>query len=102
MLIDIIDGLWARVGPYFYLHTTERRDLSVPMKYHDAMFAALEERDKQKMKRAIGGDLKTAAGDILHYIESRYQKNNNSSADRITDFSQLNEMKSLEGNDSDI
>jgi DNA-binding GntR family transcriptional regulator len=89
MLLDIIDGLWARVGPYFYLHTTERRDLSVPMKFHQAMFEALIERDKRKMNRAIGGDLKTASGDILHYIESMYPKINNDSSHTITDFSQF-------------
>jgi DNA-binding GntR family transcriptional regulator len=74
MLTDIIGSLWARVGPYIYLHTTERRDLSVPMKFHKAMFEALIERDKRKMTNAIGGDLKTASGDILHYLESLYQK----------------------------
>lgn len=93
MLVDIIDGLWARVGPYLYLHTTERRDLSVPMKFHDAMFEALVERDKRKMKRALGGDLKTASGDILHYIESRYQKIDHSGSDTITDFSQIPEKE---------
>jgi DNA-binding GntR family transcriptional regulator len=93
MLIDIIDGLWARVGPYLSLHTTERRDLSVPMKFHNAMFEALVERDKRKMSRAIGGDLKTAAGDILHYIESRYQKMDHSGSHPITDFSQIPEKE---------
>jgi DNA-binding GntR family transcriptional regulator len=91
MLINIIDGLWARVGPYLYLHTTERRDLTVPMKFHNAMFEALIERDKRKMNRAIGGDLKTAAGDILHYFESRYQKMDHSGSHPITDFSQIPE-----------
>jgi DNA-binding GntR family transcriptional regulator len=91
MLIDIIDGLWARVGPYIYLHTTERRDLSVNMKYHKAMFEALLERNKRKMTNAIGGDLKTASGDILHYLESLYQHNDNSHT--LTDFSQINVEK---------
>ena len=59
------------------------------MKFHKAMFEALIERDKRKMNRAIGGDLKTASGDILHYIESMYQKNNNDSTHTITDFSQF-------------
>lgn len=101
MLIDIIDGLWARVGPYLYLHTTERRDLAVPMKFHNAMFEALIERDKRKMNRAIGGDLKTAAGDILHYIESRYQKMDHSGSHPITDFSQIPEKRNLRGDDFD-
>jgi DNA-binding GntR family transcriptional regulator len=100
MLINIIDGLWARVGPYFYLHTTERRDLSVPMKFHKAMFEALIERDKQKMTRAIGGDLKTASGDILHYIETLHKKYDNYSPEEITDFSQINTKKSLRRADS--
>ncbi|CAB1057533.1 hypothetical protein D1BOALGB6SA_2286 [Olavius sp. associated proteobacterium Delta 1] len=101
MLIDIIDGLWARVGPYFYLHTTERRDLSVPMKFHNAMYEALIERDKRKMNRAISGDLKTAADDILRYIDSRYQLMDHSGSHTITDFSQIPEKRSLRGDDPD-
>ena len=101
MLVDIIDGLWARVGPYFYLHTTERRDLSIPMKFHNAMYEALVEHDKRKMNRAISGDLKTAAGDILRYIESRYPKVDNSGSHTITDFSQIPEKISSRGDDSD-
>ena len=88
MLMDIIEGLWSRVGPYMYLHTTERRDLSINMEFHVAMYEALVERDKRKMSKAISGDLKTAAADILRYIESRYKKKDSSDSQIITDFSQ--------------
>lgn len=86
MLIGIIDSLWARVGPYFYLHTTERRDLSVPMKFHTIMCEALAERDKRKMAKALCGDLETALGDILSYIGSRCQTPDNSVADANNRF----------------
>ena len=74
ILLDVIGNLWARIGPYIYLHTFERRDLTLPMKHHKAMYEALVNRDKSKMVAAVERDLKEAAADIIHYIESNFSK----------------------------
>jgi DNA-binding GntR family transcriptional regulator len=72
ILLDLIGNLWARIGPYIYLHTFERRDLTVPMEYHKNMYEALVDRDKSKMVNALHRDLNEAAADIIRYIESKF------------------------------
>ena len=70
ILIEVISNLWARTGPYLYLHFDRRKDLTVNMKYHAAMYEALVERDKKKMARALRKDLKVGSIDIIRAIES--------------------------------
>ena len=73
ILLKIIDSLWARIGPYLYLQTHRSENLSVAMKYHQAIFYALVERNKGKIVEALQGDMETAAEIIrpfLHGSES--------------------------------
>lgn len=68
ILLDIIDGLWARIGPYLYIQTHRQEDLSKAMKYHRAIFEALVERNKKKIVEALWGDLEDAAEVIRPFL----------------------------------
>jgi DNA-binding GntR family transcriptional regulator len=72
ILMDVIDNLWARIGPYIYLHTFERRDLRIPMRYHKAMYKSLVNRDKKKIVNALHKDLTEATADIICYVEKEF------------------------------
>jgi DNA-binding GntR family transcriptional regulator len=67
ILLEIITNLWARIGPYIYLHFESRGDLN--MKYHFDMYEALVDRDKKKLAHALCQDLSIAAEDILKAYE---------------------------------
>jgi len=68
MLLEIIDRLWARIGPYLYIHTHEPENLSVAMGYHQAIFEALVKRDKKEIVQALRGDMETAAHIIKPFL----------------------------------
>ncbi len=70
ILFEIIAGLWARVGPYIYLHVRERRDIPVAMKHHQAIYEALVQRDKKEISRAIRDDLKTGASSMKRFMSA--------------------------------
>jgi len=71
ILVDLIMGLWARIGPYLYLVTRQRSDIIYAMRAHEAMYKALADRDKEGMAKAIEDDLGTAAGIIENFIKTR-------------------------------
>lgn len=68
MLLEIIDRLWARIGPYLYIHAHEPENLSVAMGYHQAIFDALVKRDKKGIVHALQGDMETAAHIIKPFL----------------------------------
>jgi DNA-binding GntR family transcriptional regulator len=68
ILFDMISGLWARVGPYIYLHVRERDDISVAMGHHEAIYDALSRQDKKKMAKAIRNDLETGASSMKRFM----------------------------------
>jgi len=65
LLLDLIDKLWARIGPYFYLHVTKSEDLEQTVKYHRDMFAAFKSRDTKKLVEALRADLEDPAKHII-------------------------------------
>jgi DNA-binding GntR family transcriptional regulator len=70
ILLGLIDGLWARVGPYFnirVLGSEYLRNLTMPC--HQELVAALEARDKVKMRRALEQDLGSTAERILPLLK---------------------------------
>ena len=69
MLLQMIDWLWARVGPYVFIHATKVGDLSPTMKCHEDIFEAFAEKDKEKMREALQRDLKSYARFIIDYLE---------------------------------
>lgn len=71
VLVNLIMGLWARMGPYLYLVTRQKSDILYAMRAHEAMYKALADRDKRGMARSIEDDLGTAAGRIESYLKAR-------------------------------
>jgi DNA-binding GntR family transcriptional regulator len=81
ILFDMIARLWVRIGPYIYLHVRERKDISVAMVHHEAIYEALEARDKRRIVRAIQKDLETGAASMKRFMNAmnwdmdRYREN---------------------------
>lgn len=61
ILLNIIDGLWARVGPYFNLQIFARKHLDEFLISHMQMCEALKKKDKVRMAQALKNDLHRAA-----------------------------------------
>jgi DNA-binding GntR family transcriptional regulator len=69
VLLQIIDALWARIGPYLYIAGVKTGDQSFPMKCHRGMVESLVGRDKKKLKEWLCEDLKWAANFIIPSVE---------------------------------
>ena len=65
---QVIDQLWARIGPYLFIHAKETNMLTQTMTLHYAMLAALKKKDKRGLVHALKQDLRDAARFILPYL----------------------------------
>jgi len=68
ILLEMIDSLWARVGPYINIAWERAWDHSRVMKSHRGMYDALVGRDKGKMKEWLCEDLTQAARVITPFL----------------------------------
>ncbi len=69
MLLGILNGLWARIAPYFFLYVSNQEDLVRTISFHKAMYGAIESQDKKKMVEALRADLQTAADMIIPTLQ---------------------------------
>jgi DNA-binding GntR family transcriptional regulator len=69
LLFEMIERLWARVGPYVYTYGVSTQDLSFAMKCHWEIFEALKDKDKQRIKDALSHDLERTARIIIPSLE---------------------------------
>ncbi|MBW2311385.1 MAG: GntR family transcriptional regulator [Deltaproteobacteria bacterium] len=69
ILLQMIDWLWARVGPYVFIHATKVGDLSPTMKYHEEIFEAFANRDKEHIAVALRRDLGDYATFIIDFLK---------------------------------
>lgn len=69
LLLDTIDRLWSRVGPYIF-HAAMSGDLKVSMKHHREMFEGFAQQDKKRIRNGIRGDLESAAEFIRPFIKN--------------------------------
>jgi DNA-binding GntR family transcriptional regulator len=69
ILLQMIDWLWARVGPYVYIHATKVGDLAPTMKCHEEIFEAFANRDKEHIATALRRDLGDYAKFIIDFLE---------------------------------
>jgi len=69
ILLEILNRLWARVGPYVYTHAIMTQDNSKVLKRHQRMLEGLEKKDKKKITDALREDLETAARIIMSALE---------------------------------
>ncbi len=70
ILFDIISNLWMRIGPYIFLHARVRKDISLAMRHHQAIYDALAARDKPGISKAIEDDLRTGAASMRSFLSS--------------------------------
>ena len=70
ILFDIISNLWMRIGPYIFLHARVRKDISVAMRHHHAIYDALAARNKPRIAKAIEDDLHTGAASMRNFLSS--------------------------------
>jgi DNA-binding GntR family transcriptional regulator len=70
ILLEIISGLWTRVGPYFCLATLDKKDVLTAISHHETMYRALAKRDKKKIAKALQDDLITGANGIIRFLET--------------------------------
>jgi DNA-binding GntR family transcriptional regulator len=69
LLLKIIDGLWARIGPYLIIHT-EKEDLYQVQQPHQDMFEAFANQDKKGIKEAVRRDLEEGASFIIPHLKA--------------------------------
>lgn len=69
LLMDIIEQLRARVGPYVYRYAVHNRDLGKAMECHEKMFEGFAEKDPKKLSQALCRDLEEAANSIIPFLE---------------------------------
>jgi DNA-binding GntR family transcriptional regulator len=69
MLLQILDTLWARVGPYLNINWDNKGRHSSVIKCHRLMCKALAKRDKQRLKEWLIEDLKHAAATIMPLLQ---------------------------------
>ncbi len=68
ILLQIINLLWARVGPYLVILAQKGADFSRAMECHRGMYEAFAERDRKKIREFLRKDLEEAAHFIIPYL----------------------------------
>lgn len=68
-LVEMIESLWTRVGPYIYLTSISREDMHRSMKFHTMMLEALTAGDARAMSEALRLDLTVAGTHIRAFLE---------------------------------
>ena len=77
MLLQIINMLWARVGPYLSILAQHGANFSGAMKCHRGMYEAFVDRNTVKMRDFLHKDLEEAANFIIPYLEKSNTINDN-------------------------
>lgn len=63
-LMNMIEGLWMRIGPFFRLALPGKQHMAKSMRCHRAALEALRQRDKAAARAAIAADIMGAANDL--------------------------------------
>jgi DNA-binding GntR family transcriptional regulator len=69
LLLEMIERLMARVGPYVYTYAIGTRNNTRALGRHEKMYQGLVERNKKEMTEALREDLEAAAGLIIPALE---------------------------------
>jgi DNA-binding GntR family transcriptional regulator len=76
LLLEMIERLMARVGPYVYTYAIAARDNTGAHDNHAKMYQGLAERNKKTVTEALRDDLEGAARLIIPALEQEAQKKN--------------------------
>ncbi len=74
ILIQQINSLWARIGPYLSIQYAKGGNIGAAMNCHEGMYEALCKRDKTKMVKFLRKDLEDAAKFIIPLVEASGEK----------------------------
>jgi DNA-binding GntR family transcriptional regulator len=74
LLLEMIERLMARVGPYVYTYAIASGDNTKAHARHGKMYQGLAEKNKKIMTEALREDLEMAAGLILPALEREIRK----------------------------
>jgi DNA-binding GntR family transcriptional regulator len=75
LLLEIIEGLWARVGPYVYSFVIGKQDLSRSILSHREIFKGLAARDKPRLVQGLREDLEIAGKIIISALRAPVGQN---------------------------
>jgi len=68
ILMQLIQLLWTRIGPYLSLIVAKGGDFSFSMQSHQAMAEAFAEKNKTALEKALRQDLELAANFIIPFL----------------------------------
>jgi DNA-binding GntR family transcriptional regulator len=68
LLLQIIDHIWARVGPYLLILSSKGANLTHSMRCHQGMYRAFVDGDRKKIRMFLRNDLEEAADFIMPYL----------------------------------
>lgn len=66
--LQLIDQVWARIGPYLSFHAREAIPIAKTISWHNDMYTALVNRDKKALVMSLTHDLKNAARYITPFL----------------------------------
>jgi DNA-binding GntR family transcriptional regulator len=69
LLLEMIERLWARVGPYVYTYNISIQNLSFAMQCHRTMFEAFRDRNKPLLRESLRQDLEASAKIIIPFLD---------------------------------
>lgn len=74
LLLEMIERLWARVGPYVYTYNISNQNLSYAMERHREMFEGFRDGNKAVIKEALRQDLEASAKIIIPFLDQPLSK----------------------------
>jgi len=72
LLLEMIERLWARVGPYVYTYNISNQNLSFAMERHREMFEAFRDGNKAAIREALRQDLEASAKIIIPLLDQPF------------------------------
>lgn len=69
--LHMVEEIWARVGPYMFLHTKEFADMGKFIDFHRDIYDAFVLRDEQKIKSALVRDIREYTDFLLPKLRSQ-------------------------------
>jgi DNA-binding GntR family transcriptional regulator len=67
-MIEILNGLWARTGPYFNIYVSESSNLLRSITCHKNILKALQAGDKEKIAHELKEDIELATNLIIPFL----------------------------------
>jgi DNA-binding GntR family transcriptional regulator len=73
MLFHIIDWVWARIGPYFFIYATKSGSSKQTITYHNEIYQAFAKKDAKALIEAIKKDIDHSSNAIMPLIREEQE-----------------------------